>query len=138
MFKRNSIRKLLHFVESVGLGLILIATIVAVGQEVMVMIRAQIVTLGDLLLLFIYLEVVAMLIIYFENHQLPVRYPLYIAIVALARYVILEAKSISPLGLLAVGGTILLLTFAVFMVRYGHVKYPYPPLTPRKDDETLP
>ena len=69
--------------------------------------------------------VIAMVAIYFESHRLPVRFPIYIAIVALARYLILDSKTMGPLGLVAVGGTVVLLTLAVLVLRYGHVKFPY-------------
>ena len=115
----------LHLVEEVGLGLILVATVVAVGQEVAEMVRALKVNLADLLLLFIYLEVVAMVAIYFESHQLPVRFPLYIAMVALARYIILDSKAMGAWQIIAVGTTILLLATTVLVLRVGHVKFPY-------------
>ena len=70
------------------------ATIIAVGQEVFVMIDKMKVDLKDLLLLFIYLEIIAMIQIYYEQHRLPIRFPIYIAIVALSRYIILDSKSL--------------------------------------------
>jgi protein PsiE len=60
------------------------------------------VTLADLLLFFIYLEVLAMVAIYLESGKLPVRMPLYIAIVALARYMILDMKSLDTWRMLGV------------------------------------
>jgi len=114
----------LHLVEEVGLGLILVATVVAVGQEVAEMVRALKVNLADLLLLFIYLEVVAMVAIYFESHQLPVRFPLYIAMVALARYIILDSKAMGAWQIIAVGTTILLLAATVLLLRFGQAKFP--------------
>lgn len=114
-----------EFVERVGLILILVLTVVAVGQELMVVYEALKVTLADLLLLFIYLEVIAMVGIYFESHRLPVRYPIYIAMVALARYIILDAKNLSHWELLSVALSIFILTATVFLIRYGHVKFPY-------------
>jgi protein PsiE len=116
---------ILRTIEQAGLGLITLATVVAIGEEVMKMVGVRTVTLADILLLFIYLEVIAMVAIYFESHRLPVRFPIYIAIVALARYLILDSKTMGPLGLIAVGGTIILLTVAVLVLRYGHVKFPY-------------
>ena len=116
---------ILQTIEQVGLGLITLATLVAIAEEVMKMIGVRTVTLADILLLFIYLEVIAMVAIYFESHRLPVRFPIYIAIVALARYVILDSKTMGPLGLIAVGGTIILLTAAVLVLRFGHAKFPY-------------
>ena len=81
---------LLTWTQDIGLLIIAISTIVAVGIEINVMIEAMTVTLADLLLLFIYLEVLAMVAIYLESGKLPVRMPIYIAIVALARDLQLE------------------------------------------------
>ena len=76
--------KTLVGVQDAGLLIIAIATIIAVGIEIRSMIEAMTVNLADLLLLFIYLEVLAMVAIYLDSGKLPVRMPLYIAIVALA------------------------------------------------------
>ena len=73
-----------------------VATLVAAGQEVAKMIAAHEVTLADLLLLFIYLEVLAMVGVYLESGSLPIRMPLYIAMVALARHLILDMKHLGP------------------------------------------
>jgi protein PsiE len=54
-----------------------------------------------------------------------VRFPLYIGMVALARYLILDLKDMSEWRMLAVTGAIFLLTVAVLVVRYGHVRFPY-------------
>lgn len=119
------VRQLLRFVEHIGLFIIAIATIVAMGEEVWKMISAGTVTLADLLLMFIYLEVFAMIAIYLESGKLPVRMPLYIALVALARYLILDMKAMSDLTILAVTAACLLIAIAILIIRYGHVKYPY-------------
>ncbi|MBM3393814.1 MAG: phosphate-starvation-inducible E [Betaproteobacteria bacterium] len=119
----------LDIVEYIGLLVIGFATTVAIYQEVMVMVGAGRVTLADLLLMFLYLEVLAMIGVYFKTGQIPVRFPLYIAMVALARYLILDAKEISELRMVAVAGAILMLTLAVLVIRFGHVKFPY------RDDE---
>ena len=108
-----------------GLLLVLLATLVAIGQEVWIVVEARTVTLTDILLLFIYLEVIALIGIYYESHRLPVRYPIYIAIIALARYIILDSKQLVPWGLVAIGATILLLTAAVLVLRVGHARFPY-------------
>lgn len=122
----------LDIVEYLGLLVIGFATTVAIYQEVMVMVGAGRVTLADLLLMFLYLEVLAMIGVYFKTGQIPVRFPLYIAMVALARYLILDAKEISEWRMLAVAGAILMLTLAVLVIRYGHIKLPY------RDDEREP
>ena len=115
----------LDIVELAGLLIIAFATTVAIYQEAMVMIGAGKVTLADLLLMFLYLEVLAMIGQYFRSGHIPVRYPLYIAMVALARYLILDIKELTELRVVATAGAILLLTLAVLAIRYGHVKFPY-------------
>ena len=89
------------------------------------MISDKTVTLADLLLLFIYLEVLSMVAMYLNTGKLPVRMPLYIAIVALARYLILDMKSMDNWRMLGVSGAILLIAIAILIHRYGHTKYPY-------------
>lgn len=115
----------LDFVEYVGLLIIAVATTVAIYQEVMVMVGAGEVRLADLLLMFLYLEVLAMIGQYFKSGQLPVRFPMYIAMVALARYLILDIKDMSEWRMLAVSAAIFLLTLGVLAIRYGHVRFPY-------------
>ena len=89
------------------------------------MIAAKTVTLADLLLLFIYLEVLAMVAIYLESGKLPVRMPLYIAIVALARYMILDMKSLDTWRMLGVAGAALLIALSILVIRFGHARFPY-------------
>ncbi len=119
-------QKLLLLAEHIGLLVIAFATAVAMAAEVMVMVNAMQVTLADLLLLFLYLEVFAMVGAYYRSGKLPVRFPLYIGMVALARYLILDIKGMEDWRMLAITGSILLLTVAVLVVRFGHVHYPYP------------
>ncbi len=85
--------KTLAIVEDVGLLIIALSTVIAIGFEVIQMFTAMKVTLADLLLLFIYLEVLTMVSIYLKTGQLPVRVPLYIAMVAIARYMIAYSGS---------------------------------------------
>jgi len=115
----------LDIIEYVVLFIIAVATTVAIYQELMVMINARVVRLTDLLLMFLYLEVLAMISQYVKTGQLPVRYPLYIAIVALARYLILDVKEMSELRIVTFAAAILLLTLAVLVIRYGHLRFPY-------------
>jgi len=119
----------LRLVEDIGLSVIGVATIIAAGQEVGVMFTAGKVTLADLLLMFIYLEVLTMVGLYFESGKLPVRFPLYIGMVALARYLILDMKDLDVWRMLGVSSSIVLLAIAVLAIRYGHTRFPY------KEDE---
>ncbi len=125
MQNNNIFQQILKMLEITGLVIISIATIIAIGQEVWVMVQHGRVALSDLLLLFIYLEVITMIGIYYQKNMLPVRFPIYIAIVALARYIILGSKEMAPWDMLGIGITLLVLTIAVFLVRLGHVKFPY-------------
>ncbi len=124
-FIKNFNKSALALLEHIGLGIIAIATVVAAASEVRVMFDAGTVTLTDLLLLFLYLEVLSMVSVYYRQGKLPIRYPLYIAMIALARYLILEMKNITEIRMLVVAGAILLLAIAVLAIRYGHVKLPY-------------
>ncbi len=117
--------KALVVAEDVGLFVIAIATVVAMGFEIAAMIKALTVTLADLLLLFIYLEVLAMIGIYLKSGKLPIRMPLYIAIVALARYMILDMKNLDTLRMLGISAAVLILAVSILAIRYGHTKYPY-------------
>jgi protein PsiE len=115
----------LGMLEAVGLVVITLATLVAGVVEVRGMIGAGTVTLADLLLLFLYLEILAMVGVYFQSGQLPVRFPIYIAIVALSRYLVLDMKSLDVWKMLGVTASILLLAAAVLVIRYGHTRFPY-------------
>ena len=115
----------LGVLEAIGLIVITLATLVAGVFEVRTMVNAGTVTLADLLLLFLYLEILAMVGVYFRSGQLPVRFPVYIAIVALARYLVLDMKSLDVWRMLGVTASMLLLACAVLVIRYGHTRFPY-------------
>jgi len=117
--------KALTWAQDIGLIMVAIATIIAIGVEISSMVQLRTVALADLLLLFIYLEVLAMVSIYLESGKLPIRIPLYIAIVALARYLILDMKGMDTLRMLGVSAAALLMAITVLVIRYGHIKYPY-------------
>jgi protein PsiE len=118
-------KRVLSGVENLGLLIIGIATIIAGAQEVSLMISHRTVQLADLLLLFIYLEVLTMVGLYLESGQLPVRMPLYIGMVALARYLVLDMKEMDAWHMVGVSASVLVLALAVLVVRYGHVRFPY-------------
>ncbi len=121
----NLIRTALEWMQDIGLVIIAIASIFAIGKEVLSMISLQKVALADLLLMFIYLEVLAMVSMYLQSGKMPIRIPLYIAIVALARYLILDMKSMDAWQLVGVSASAFLLAVTVLVIRYGHLKFPY-------------
>ncbi|MGN6229389.1 phosphate-starvation-inducible PsiE family protein [Dyella sp. KULCS107] len=112
------------FIEKVGLLAILLATLFAGFSEVRQMVLAGHAGVSDLLLLFMYLELVSMVEVYWTAGKLPVRMPLYIAMVALARHMLVD-QQLPALDLLGTAVAILLLAVAVVVVRYGHLKLPY-------------
>ena len=85
-------------------------------------------SIEDILLLFIYLELGAMVGIYFKTNHMPVRFLVYVAITALTRMLIgdIQANHEPDLGILYITGSILLLAFANLVVRYGSSKFPSP------------
>ena len=112
--------------EWIGLLIISVATLVAIGQETWSMIAQRKVLLQDILLLFIYLEILTMSGLYFRSGKLPVRYPIYIAMVAIARYMIIGMKEMDGWTTVALALAILILGLSVIAIRYGHVRLPYP------------
>tara|TARA_R110002049_G_scaffold45948_1_gene133640 strand:- start:16129 stop:16536 length:408 start_codon:yes stop_codon:yes gene_type:complete len=121
----HPIMKSIQWIEWAGLLLITVSIVIAIVQEVQAVIVRQRVELHDILLFFIYLEVITMVALYLTSGKLPVRYPIYIAIVALARYIILELKALESLDVIWLSVSMLVLTFAALVLRYGHAKFPY-------------
>lgn len=109
----------LEYLEWLGLLIITLATVVAVGQEVYTMLMRLEVKLEDILLLFIFLEILTMVGLYFTSGKLPIRYPLYIAIVAIARYITIGMKQMQGITIITLSSAILILVIAVFIIRYS-------------------
>lgn len=135
----NSVRRFgiraVHLLEGLGLTVVLLATFVAGAIEVATMIGNRQVLLTDILLLFIYIEMVTMVKVYWVSGKLPVRMPLYIAMVALARYLIIDMKNMEQLRSLVISGSILIIALAVLVIRFGHLRYPYPQSMDAATDE---
>ena len=111
--------KAIAWVEDVSLIIIAISAVIAVGIEIPTMIEARTVSLAELLLLFIYLEVLAMVAKYLDSGKLPVRMPLYIAIVALGRYMTLDMRSLDAWRMPGVAGAASLISLAILVIRYA-------------------
>ena len=109
---------LIHQTENAFLLLIGLFTVAAMFQEIMVIVEGRIVALKDLLLMFIYVEVLAMVGVYYDSKKIPITLPLFIAITALARLVILQGKDQPPVNLLYESGAILLLAIASVVITY--------------------
>ena len=105
-------------IQLLALVIILGATVIAFGIEIYQMIEVQKVTLADLLLLFLYLEVLAMVRVFWECQSIQITLQLFIAITALARFIILQGKSINPEVLLYEAGAIVLIAIAILVLRF--------------------
>ena len=102
------------------LTVILICTVIAVGIEVKAMFTNQTVTLADLLLMFLYLEVLAMVRIFWDQQSISITLPLLIAITALSRFIILQGKEMDPSGLVYEAVAIVLIAAAIVILRLRH------------------
>ena len=112
-----------HLLALFAIGAIIVWAAV---QAFLSMINKGHVTVEDILLLFIYLELGAMVGIYFKTARLPVRFLIYIAITALTRMMIgfINVDHTPTPGLLLLAGTILLLTLAGLVLRIGTTRFP--------------
>lgn len=116
-------KKIIWAIELVGLGIIVLATVFALYAEVLHIINTGRVTLADLLLLFLYLEILAMVGVYLESGALPVVLPMFIAIIALARYLILDAKTMDEWRIIAITAGILLVTLSALVILFAQQRY---------------
>ena len=107
-------------IQLIALVIILAATVIAFGIEIYQMIVVQKVTLADLLLLFLYLEVLAMVRVFWDQQSISITLPLLIAITALARFIILQGKEMNPSGLVYEAVAILLIAGAIVVLRLRH------------------
>ena len=105
-------------IQLIALVIILISTVIAFGQEMYQMIMVKRVSLADLLLLFLYLEVLAMVRVFWESQSIQITLPLFIALTALARFIILQGKSLNPEILLYEAGAIVLIALAIDILRF--------------------
>jgi protein PsiE len=108
--------EIIKITEKILLGLIGLATVFATGQEIYYLFLKQSVQLADLLLLFIYTEVLGMVAVFYKCRRIPILLPLFIAITALSRMIILQGKGSDPQNLIYEAGAVLLLAIACFIV----------------------
>src|SRR6056300_219284 len=123
----NSEKKLVmkDLIKNLQFGLliiILISTVIAVFLEIYNMYQLKTVTLADLLLMFLYLEVMAMVRVFWEQQSISITLPLLIAITALSRFIILQGKEMDPSALVYESSAILLIAIAIVVMRLRHSK----------------
>ena len=112
--------KIAKTLQLVLLSIILISTVIAVVMEISNMFLNQSVTLADLLLMFLYLEVLAMVRVFWSQQSISITLPLLIAITALARFIILQGKEMDPTALVYEAVAIVLIASAIVILRLRH------------------
>ena len=113
-------RDLVKYLQLGLLGIILVSTIIAVILEIKLMFINTSVTLADLLLMFLYLEVLAMVRVFWDQQSISITLPLLIAITALARFIILQGKEMDPSALVYEAVAIVLIAGAIVILRLRH------------------
>ena len=116
--KNSKASVIIKTIEKALLGLIAVLTLVAVCQEILNIFQNGNVELADLLLLFIYTEVLGMIGIFYLSSRIPITLPLFIAMTAISRLIILQGKEMDPVTLLYEAGAILIIALACLVVRY--------------------
>ena len=107
------------WIERGLLFLIALMTLGAVGLELLRVWQAQNINLADILLMFLYTEVIGMVAAFYANAAVPVVYPIFIAITALARLIVLQGKEMAPQSIIFEASAILLLAIAAtILVRF--------------------
>ena len=103
--------------------IVLISTVIAFFLEMKDMYMNRDITLADLLLMFIYIEVIGLVRSYWETRAVRITYPLVIAITALARFIILQDKESDPSNLIYISVAILIVAIATVIIRFRNSKY---------------
>jgi protein PsiE len=119
----NALVGVFHRIALFGIGA---ATIWAAGSDFIEMFSQTRASINDLLLLFIYLEIGAMVGIYFKTNHMPVRFLIYIAITALTRHMVdlVAIGDESMANILTLAGATLILAVSLLLIRMASSKYP--------------
>jgi protein PsiE len=108
--------------EKIVLSILIVCTVIAIGMEIQAMIVNLKVTLADILLLFIYIEIIGMIKEYWVSKVIRMSYPLFIAMTALARLIIMGRKDVEPSAYVYESVAILILAIAIVVLRVRHME----------------
>ena len=111
-----------ELLEKIVLSVLIVCTIIAIGIEIQGMIANYKVTLADILLLFIYIEIIGMIKEYWVSKMIRMSYPLFIAMTALARMIIMQRKDVDPSAYVYESVAILILAIAIVVLRVRHME----------------
>ena len=111
-----------ELLEKIVLSVLIVCTIIAIGMEVQAMFAVYRVTLADILLLFIYIEIIGMIKEYWISKVIRMSYPLFIAMTALARMIIMQRKDVDPSAYVYESIAILIIAIAIVVLRVRHME----------------
>ena len=111
-----------ELLEKAILSILIVCTIIAIGMEIQGMILNLKVTLADILLLFIYIEIIGMIKEYWISKVIRMSYPLFIAMTALARMIIMQRKDVDPSAYVYESVAILIIAIAIVVLRIRHME----------------
>ncbi len=111
-----------ELLEKIVLSVLIVCTIIAIGMEVQGMFAVYRVTLADILLLFIYIEIIGMIKEYWVSKVIRMSYPLFIAMTALARMIIMQRKDVDPSAYVYESIAILIIAIAIVVLRVRHME----------------
>ena len=118
MMENMNPKVIVKSIEKILLATIAVLTIIATVQEIIKIYEIGTVTLADLLLLFIYTEVLGMIGVFYASNRIPITLPLFIAMTAISRLIILQGKGMDASVLLYEAGAILIIAIACLVIRY--------------------
>ena len=121
--------KLIRFIQVTSVLIILAGAVIGFISEINYMFEKMKVELADLLLLFIYVEVMGMIRVYLLNEEIRITYPLIIAITAISRLIILQKKDLDPSILVYESVAILIIAVAIIVLRLRYLTF----LKPKKE-----
>ena len=115
--------KTIRNIQLTAVLILLISTVIAFIIEMKTMYDNKTITLADLLLMFIYIEVIGLVKSYWETRAVRITYPLVIAITALARFIILQDKESDPTNLIYISLAILIVAISTVIIKFRNSKY---------------
>jgi len=124
-----NITSIIAGIEKTILVLIVLLTVGAVLIELGVVWQNRTIEIADILLLFLYTEVISMVGTFYRSQAIPVLYPIFIAITALSRLIVLQSKEMAPESILFEASAILILGLAAVALQYSNRKAPLKDVT---------
>ena len=118
-----NVEKFIRLIQVTSVLIILAGAVVGFISEINLMIEKMKVELADLLLLFIYVEVMGMIRVYLLNEEIRITYPLIIAITAISRLIILQKKDLDPSILIYESVAILIIALAIIVLRLRYLTF---------------